>query len=344
MSANTTPSPRDPLRGFAFAFAGMVLLSSNYVLAKIGLEAFNPETFAFFWMGLATLFGLCILIARGQVREIFVRREAWKWMLAIGLANTICQFLMWQGLSRLDPSFTAFLGRFQPVMTILLCVVTMGEVIRPVEWGAIAVMVVGGALSTLEGKWSVEIPGIAMVLSSCFFGAMQWTIGKHMSGKVSSQVLNFYRVSLPVPLSFLYASSIGKFEFHNPDAWHWGIIIIGSLCGPCLSYIFMFHSARYWPMSRSAIVMTLQPLVVLPEAYFLLGKTITGWKLTGGIIILLGALCLAILHRADEAASTVDAPPLPDPPEPEAQSEPQPPPQAPATLAEGNPSGAAEVR
>ncbi|MCX5662978.1 MAG: DMT family transporter [Planctomycetota bacterium] len=315
MASSAPGTSNDPVKGFTFAFMGMCLLSCNYVLAKIGLEAFNPETFAFFWMGLATVFGLGLLLARGQARQILVRRGQRRWMLAMGLANTACQLLMWQGLSRLDPSFASFLGRFQPVMTILLCVAAMNERIRPAEWLAIGVMIAGGAASSLEGTFRAEALGIVLILSSSFFGAVQWTIGKHLAGQVSSQVLNFYRVSLPAAVTLALALAAGRFDVSRADAWHWSAVAIGSFCGPFLSYVFMFRSGQFWNMSRSAIVMTLQPLVVIPMAYLLMHKVITGWKLGGGIVILAGGLCLAALHRNDEAAS-IDVPPLPDPADP----------------------------
>jgi len=39
----------DPLKGFFYALAGSVLVSTNWVTAKYGLRGFNPETFSLVW-------------------------------------------------------------------------------------------------------------------------------------------------------------------------------------------------------------------------------------------------------------------------------------------------------
>jgi drug/metabolite transporter (DMT)-like permease len=67
--------------------------------------------------------------------------------------------------------------------------------------------------------------------------------------------------------------------------------------GPFLSHILFFRSYHYWDMSRSAMVWTLQPLVVIPLSWLVFHTAVTGWRLIGGLIILAGALALAALHR-----------------------------------------------
>ncbi|TSA29317.1 MAG: DMT family transporter, partial [Verrucomicrobiaceae bacterium] len=47
----------------------------------------------------------------------------------------------------------------------------------------------------------------------------------------------------------------------------------------------------------TAMVLTLQPLAVLPMAWVIFHNTPGGWKLVGGIVILVGGLWLVSLHR-----------------------------------------------
>jgi drug/metabolite transporter (DMT)-like permease len=53
----------------------------------------------------------------------------------------------------------------------------------------------------------------------------------------------------------------------------------------------------YWELSRASIVVVVQPLFVIPLAYLVFGKFPGGMELIGGMVILIGAFWLALVHR-----------------------------------------------
>ena len=77
---------------------------------------------------------------------------------------------------------------------------------------------------------------------------------------------------------------------------YWYVTLLGAFLGPCASFLFTFRSYRYWHLSQSTIVLTAQPLLVLPLAYAFLGTLPTTKELVGGCIILAGAFWLAFIH------------------------------------------------
>ncbi|MCX6894804.1 MAG: DMT family transporter [Verrucomicrobia bacterium] len=293
-----TPKMRQQLTGFAFAFVGMVLMSCNYITAKIAMEGFNPKTFASLWYVEATLLSLGLTFAMGQGRQLRLRGAELRLMLWLGITLTFVALFGWAGLSKMDPTFNSFLSRLTPMMIILLGVVMLKEQVRPLEWVAVAVMVGGGVLSTLGGTWQAEWWAIVLVLAGCFCAALQFTIAKLGDDKgIPPLVVNVYRIAVAAVVITLVTLALGEFDLTKAQPRHWAALLIGALIGPCLSVTLTFASYRYWEMTRTAMVMTLQPLVVFPMAWVMFHDVPGGWKLIGGLVILVGGLWLVALHR-----------------------------------------------
>lgn len=317
MSSATATHP-GRAKGFLYALAGMLFVSCNYVTAKYclhdptgvyGHDGFQrPETFALIWMGSSSVYAFVFVLLTGKARALILSRQALVWMVLLGLANTGAQLLMWQGLARLDPSFAAFLGRFYPVMAILLGVVLLKERIRALEWVAIGVMIAGGAVSTMSPTWQGELLGVFFMVAGSLSCALQLPIAKHRVNEIHTSVLSFYRVAVAAVAVCLWAAGTGTLDFSGGELRHWAVACFGAFLGPFLSYVFTFLAYRYWDMSRASILLTLQPLIVMPLAYAVFGKLPTGVKLLGGFIILGGAFWLAWMHRQPQARANDEVP------------------------------------
>jgi len=297
-----TPAMRRQLKGFALATAGMVLLSCNYVTAKTAMIGFNPKTFAALWYIVATLYSLALTLAMGQGRLLRIQGRELRLMLWLGLTLTMSALLGWAALSMMDPTFNAFLGRFTPMMTILLGVLLLKEHVRPLEWVAISVMVAGGALSTLGGVWKLEGLAIILTLAASFCTALQFTLGKLGGEKsIPPLVMNVYRTAVAAVVVLGVALVFGEFDLGQAQPRHWAALLIGALFGPCLSVTLIYSSYQYWEMTRTAMVLTLQPLAVLPMAYLMFDTVPEGTKLYGGLVILSGGIWLVTLHQPKKA-------------------------------------------
>lgn len=299
------PTQRDPVRGFTLSLLATIFLACNYVTAKYGMGGFNPETLAATWMTAAAVYAFLWALLTGQVRALVITGRPLRWMILLGLANGVCQFTMWQGLQRLDSAFAAFLGRFAPMLAIVMGVFILKERIRPLEWLAIAAMLGGGMLSSARAS-GAEWLGIVLSLVSAFFSAMQWPLAKIGGRDLPSITMNFYRVAIAAVIVTAWALASGRFDVSHVRWDHWAVTLLGSFIGPFLSYVLMFRSYDYWDMSRSAIVWTLQPLVVIPMAMAVFGEFPSRTKLIGGLVTLGGAFALAYMHRKTQPAPIED--------------------------------------
>ncbi len=284
------------IKGFLYAFLGTALVSTNYVTAKYGLKGFNPETFSLIWTCAASVYTFMIVIFSGRKKQLMLPARAVQKILLLGIATGAGMILAWSGLALLDPSFASFIWRFAPVLTIMLSFIFLGERLRLRELIPVAVMVIGGGLSTF-GRWHIIGTGVTLTLLAACAVSVQMVIAKMKVGEIHPNVLVFYRVSIAAVCICMWTLLTGTAHFEAQTSF-WLITLLGAFLGPSVSFLFTFRSYKYWDLSRSSIVRTAQPLIVLPLAYLIFGRIPSGNQLLGGIIIMMGALWLVWIHRA----------------------------------------------
>ena len=286
----------DNTKGFLFALIGTILVSTNYITAKHGLRGFNPYTFSMIWTIAAACYSFIITVLSGRIRELIIPRRLVLRMVALGVATGIGMILAWSGLALLDPSFASFLWRFAPALTIIASYVVLREKMSAWEVLPFIIMLIGGVISTI-GVWHAVATGVVLTLLACATVVIQMLVAKKSITNIHPNILVFYRVGGAALIIILYTLLINKVEFSG-DISHWAATLAGAFLGPCCSFLFTFRSYRYWSLSRSSIVLTIQPLFVLPMSYIVLGQLPTVLQLIGGGIILTGALWLAWLHKS----------------------------------------------
>lgn len=283
-----------PLKGFAFALIATILVSTNFITVKYALRGFNSHAFSVLWTVFATIYAFIIVLATGLRKELILPRNCLLPILLLGITTATAMLLGWAGLALLDPSFASFIWRFFPSLTIVLSAVLLKERFYAIEILPIAVMIIGGVISSI-GRWSMVGTGIILTICACFAAAIQMLIAKVKVRQIHPNVLVFYRVGIAALLIALWTFSIGKAQFHSPPRY-WLVTMLGAFLGPCASFLFMFRSYRYWGLSRSSIVHISQPLFVLPMAFIFLRKLPSSRGLIGGFLILSGAFWLVWLH------------------------------------------------
>lgn len=292
----------DRLRGFLLALAASFLISTNYITGKFGVDGFGPAVFGLVWMTAASCYSLVILLATGRIEQLNLPTKTRKLVVLVGLFTGLQMYLFWSGLELLNPPFAAFLGRFEPALTILLATLFLGERIGLKEAGAVVLMIVGGCLSTF-GNWNVVGTGAVLTLLACLTMSIQFLIGKAAVGQVHPSILVFYRALIASVMLAAWTFGFGEPNF-RVGTEVWGATLLGAFLGPCAGYHLVFHSYRYWEVSRSAMLMTMQPLFALPLALLLLERQdMTGQQLAGGLTIMAGAMWLIWLHWAGRKKS-----------------------------------------
>lgn len=275
-------------KGFYFSLLGTFLVSTNFVTAKYALKGFDPLTFSLVWCSAATFYTLVIIYFTQQQKALFLSRQSLFPVILLGLLTGIGMLLGWKGLAILDPSFVAFFKRFEPVLVILLSLIYLKERLFLGESISIIVITLGGIGSAL-GRWDIIGEGLIFIVGSSIAIALQLFLAKTSVHNVSPIILVFYRISIATGAIALWTLVSGELDFKVENRY-WAVTFLGALLGPCLSFLCTFNSYRYWELSRSTIVLMLQPLFALLLAAIFLQQFPTKQELIGGLVILIGSL------------------------------------------------------
>jgi len=192
-------------KGFLFALAGTILVSTNFVTAKHGLQGFNPYMFSMIWTIAATCYAFIITVLSNRIKELILPRHLILRMMALGFVTGAGMILGWAGLALLDPSFASFLWRFAPALTIIVSYVALREKMSAWEVLPFVIMLIGGVISTI-GVWHAVATGVVLTLLACITVAIQMLVAKKSITDLHPNTLVFYRVAgaasiitLPVP-------------------------------------------------------------------------------------------------------------------------------------------------
>lgn len=275
-------------KGLLFSLLGTVLVSTNFVTAKYALQGFNPLTFSLVWCSAATFYTLVIIYLTQQQKQLVLSQSAFFPITLLGLLTGIGMLLGWEGLAILDPTFVAFLKRFEPVLVVLLSLFYLKERLVLGDVISLILMTLGG-IGSAFGRWNVIGEGVILIIGSSLATALQRLIAKTNIQNVSPIILVFYRISIATGAIALWTIGSGGLDF-NVESRYWAITLLGALLGPCLSFLCTFNAYRYWKLSRSTLVLMLQPLFALFLAALFLQQFPTKQELIGGLIILVGSL------------------------------------------------------
>jgi len=309
---NTTVSSQQNFRkGLLFSLCATTLVSSNFISVKFSQTepgGFNANTFSLMWLSVASVLSLGAILFSGQWRELAIPKKHIVRFALFGLTSGVGVLLAWTGLRHLDPPFAAFIWRFFPVMSILLGTAFLRERLTGWEVLAVVTMVSGGVLSAWK-QWDVKWLGLTLTLAAALCAAILNLLAKSLVKEFPPNVLLFYRNFLGALIIAAWVIPLGRLDFHV-DSVYYGTLLFGCLVGPFAGMMMFFNSYRHWDLTRTSIVHTGEPLLVLVWAYLFMDMFPRGNELLGGALILLGALWLAILHlkhrKSDSALTEKD--------------------------------------
>ncbi|WP_207004326.1 DMT family transporter [Trinickia mobilis] len=145
----------DPL-GIALALAAAVIYSLYIVIGARFTRGVDPlATSAIVCLSAtAVLAALCVArTLAGAPPHLPDAPGGWAAALAIALISTVAALLcFFAGLQRLGAARTSMLSTLEPVVTVLLAAITLGEALTPLQWA-------GGASILIAVLWLVRTGG-----------------------------------------------------------------------------------------------------------------------------------------------------------------------------------------
>lgn len=265
----------------------------NFVVIDIGLESFPPLLFAALRFGL-TAFPAILFVPRPDVR--------WPAVVAVGLFVCVGQFgllfvAMYTGL---PAGLASVIAPLQPVFTIPLAAVALGERPTARQVQGVAVAVVGIGAIAAGRAHGVPLAAVALGIVS----AASWACGNVVTRAAGTtrpfSLLVWSSVVAPVPLLWL------SLMFEGTARWRSAASSIQASGLLALGYVVIvstFFGYGVWyrlmsrhPASTVAPFTLLVPIVGIFIAWLARGEHPSWGELLGSLIVLVGlALALGLV-------------------------------------------------
>lgn len=217
-------------------------------------------------------------------------------MGAIGyVGQSYCYFL---ALEHADASLVALLLYLFPAFVAILAAVFLRERIGAVTAGALALALIGTALVVRGG--SGEFVGYALGIGAAVIYSVYITVGS-----VATDSLDSIAVSTIVCASaavvtggivlarFTAGESVSLPE--SSKGWL-SLVAIAVVCTAFAIITFFAGLARLGPTSTS-VMSTLEPVVTVSLATWLLNESLSTVQAFGGVIVIAAVIILALSHR-----------------------------------------------
>jgi chloramphenicol-sensitive protein RarD len=258
----------DSRRGVVLGFAAWVMWGFFPLYWPLLKPAGAVEILAhrIFWSLVVMVAVVAAMRRRGRLRATFADRRTRLLLTAASALITINWGTYIWGVNH-DHVVETSLGYFiNPLVSVLLGVVVLGERLRRMQWTALAIAAVAVLGLTVEYG---RPPWVALILAFSF-GSYGLVKKKANAGAVESLVVET-TVAAPVALAYiLFLTATGASTFGSEGAWH-VVLIIGTGAITVLPLLCFGAAATRIPLSTLGLMQ-----YVTPSVQFILGLVVFG--------------------------------------------------------------------
>jgi drug/metabolite transporter (DMT)-like permease len=231
------------------------------------------------------------LLAPRALRKLSprARRNA----VVLGLLYGLAQILQTAGLEHTPASVSGFITGMYVVLTPLLAAAFLFTRVPPMTWGAVALSTAGLGVLTLEG-FSLGY-GEAITLASALLYALHivglgaWAGAREAMGMTIVQLIVITVVCFvaSVPDGIVLPGTTGD----------WLSIVYMAVFAGALALAGQTWAQAHLPPTRTAIIMTMEPVFAAFFAVLLGGEAMTFRMVVGGLMVLAAMLLVELVPR-----------------------------------------------
>jgi drug/metabolite transporter (DMT)-like permease len=244
---------------------------------------------------LALRFGIAsaamVLLAPRAVARLTpeLRRHA----LVLGMLYGLAQILQTVGLAHTPASVSGFITGMYVVCTPLLAAAILGTRITRMTWGAVLLAVAGLAVLTLDG-FSIGY-GEALTLLAAVLYALHIVGLGAWSRPADAIGMSIVQCLVITGICFVAAVPDGITLPHR--AGDWVAVVYMALFAGAAALLGQTWAQAHLPPTRSAIIMSMEPVFAAFFAVLLGGESLTSRMLFGGALVLTAMLVVELVPR-----------------------------------------------
>lgn len=255
--------------------------------------------------------GVMVLFLAGRWIATSTKRPGWRdipkrdrlFVAAGAVSNAVLNAAAFAAFLRISIALTLLVFYLYPAMVAVVSVLWFGERLDRLRWAALALSLVGLGL-VLGGSGEIgelDLVGIGLAFVAALAQVFYVLAARHGFPGVPGPQAAAITMGGALGIYLAFAVGTGTLAaFGQPLAGFdalWPVLVAGVLGAgiPTVSYIV---GIRMLGPSRAAILATLEPVVGVGLAAWLLAEQPTLLQLVGGVLIMLAAVLLQLRPRA----------------------------------------------
>lgn len=282
-------------KGFTLADLLLIVVAIiwgvNVAVVKSALTEFNPLTFN------SLRFGISALLSWGMLRitkqNLLPQGEDLAPLALLGLlGHTFYQILFISGTNLTTAANTALLLATIPVWVAALGAITREEVAGPLTWAGIGMSILGIALVTASGDFSIggsTLMGDIMLVSGTFFYALYTLKSKTLLKKYSPLQFSTWTMTIgAVAMIIISLREISVQDWSRIGYTGWGGLAFSAVLAITLGYYIWTNGIQKLGSARTAVYNNLTPVTAMIFSSIFLREQIVFLQIAGAALIIIG--------------------------------------------------------
>ena len=265
-----------------------LIWGTGFVVAKGAISEFPPILLmAFRFLVTSLVLVWFAKVPFGQLRALF--------LIAI-VASAIQYSLTFTGLRGLDAGFAALIVQLEVPFLVILGAILLGEKVSLRKWMGIIIAFAGVGLLIGKVEFNNAWGSVALVVA----GAFTWAVGqifvrklKNIDGLTTTAWVAVFATPQLFVMSFIFETN--QIEFITKASMSiWLAVLYLGIIMTALGYYFWNTLIRSYTIEKIAPFLLLLPVFSLIGGVLFLGEMISGAKMFGGLIVILGVAFVSL--------------------------------------------------
>ena len=274
------------------ASARIMLILSMAIFGTIGLMVRNISVssgeLALYRAVMATvLIGGYLLLTRQRIPFARIRKEL-PLLLLSGCAMGFNWILLFQAYKYTTVSVATLSYYFAPVLVTLACPILFKEKLTLKQWICFGMSTLGIVLLTGIGDLSGEHNHLVGILFGLGAACLYATV--ILLNKFIQNVEGIHRTFLQFVAALIvlvpYVACTGGMTLETLNTTGWVCLLLIGIIHSGIAYCLYFSSLKELPGQKAAILSYIDPLVAVIISVTILGESMNGLQILGGLLIL----------------------------------------------------------
>ncbi len=234
--------------------------------------------------------------------------RAWALVGWLGVSDALNVGLFFAAYARTSVAIAVLTHYLTPILVAVAAPLVLREPTRPRTYAAVAVSFVG--LGLLLQPWRIgaglgpsDLVGAACGAGSAVFYASNVLVNKRLAPWFSASELMFFHGLVATPL---LAMAVARTDWVGLDPSAVRVVLLGAVGPGALAGLVFVWGLRRVPASHASVLTLLEPFVAVLLAAAFLGEVLGAVQMSGGLLILAGALLVVFAAPEGRSATARD--------------------------------------